>query len=168
MLGDYLFHSAMLPGSGEFCLNRILKPGAYARKPTVNRIPKLDVENVSFIYGQYDWMDPMGGLEVQRRCNEMREVGAKTPKVDVQGVRHAGHMLMIENWEETNSAIILAAGGKLDWNAPLPGQFTDGRGVGFFKGSRFRKPSADDEPSAASADDSVVKPSPVVDPVGTS
>ena len=91
----------------------------------------------------------------------------KAPKVDVQGVRHAGHMLMIENWEETNSAIILAAGGKLDWKAPLPGQFSDGRDVGFFKGSRFRKSDAVDEPNTTPADDSVVKPSPVVDPVGT-
>ena len=80
LLGDYLFHSAMLPGSGEFSLNRILKPGAYARKPTVSRIPNLAVSHVSFVYGQYDWMDCSGGLGVQRRCQDMHQAGEKVRK----------------------------------------------------------------------------------------
>ena len=138
VLGDYLFHSAMLPGSGEFSLNRILKPGAYARKPMVSRIPNLNVSNVSFAYGQYDWMDSSGGLEVQRRCEEMRRSGKEAPQVEVFGVSKAGHMLQIENWEETNAAIILAAGGRPD-GSHLPGRFSDGIDEGrFFKGSRFR------------------------------
>ena len=139
LLGDYLFHSAMLPGSGEFSLNRILKPGAYARKPTVSRIPNLAISHVSFVYGQYDWMDCSGGLEVQRRCQDMHQAGEKVPQVDVFGISKAGHMLQIENWEETNSAIILASGGKLEGGAHLPGRFTEGVDEGkFFKGSRFR------------------------------
>jgi len=139
VLGDYLFHSAMLPGSGEFSLNRILKPGAYARKPTVSRIPNLDVDHVSFVYGQYDWMDCSGGLEVQRRCQEMHKTGSQVPQVEVFGVSKAGHMLQIENWEETNAAIILAAGGKPEEGSHLPGRFAEGVDEGmFFKGSRFR------------------------------
>jgi cardiolipin-specific phospholipase len=139
VLGDYLFHSAMLPGSGEFSLNRILKPGAYARKPTVSRIPNLKVDSVSFVYGQYDWMDCSGGLEVQRRCQEMYKAGKEVPRVEVYGVSKAGHMLQIENWQETNAAIILAAGGKPDEGSHHPGRFIEGVDDGrFFKGSRFR------------------------------
>ena len=131
----------MLPGSGEFSLNRILKPGAYARKPIVSRIPNLNVSNVSFAYGQYDWMDSSGGLEVQRRCEEMRKSGKEAPHIEVFGVSKAGHMLQIENWEETNAAIILAAGGRPD-GSHLPGRFTEGNDEGrFFKGSRFRSSS---------------------------
>lgn len=168
MLGDYLYHNAMLPGSGEFCLNRILKPGAYARKPTVDRIPRLAVGNVTFVYGQNDWMDPTGGLEVQRRCHEMRVAGEMAPEVEVHGVRDAGHLLMLENWEEFNSAVILGAGGMVSSGAPVPGRFTSGQEHDQF----FRKPSfarqADEEKVVAVTEDVAEgeRPPPAVEPVG--
>jgi hypothetical protein len=43
---------------------------AYARKPTVYRIPNVKVPHITFIYGEYDWMDVNGGLDVQRICHE--------------------------------------------------------------------------------------------------
>ena len=71
-LTDYLYTNAMLPGSGEYCLNKILKPTAFAHKPTLHRIPLLKVKNVAFIHGQRDWMDPTGGVQTMKKCNKLR------------------------------------------------------------------------------------------------
>mmetsp|Transcript_7931 Transcript_7931/g.11316 ORF Transcript_7931/g.11316 Transcript_7931/m.11316 type:complete len:449 (+) Transcript_7931:1-1347(+) len=121
-LSEYLYRNAVLPGSGEQCLNKVLKPFARSKKPTVYRVPKLKVDNVSFIYGQYDWMDVSAGVKVQRICETMPKEGKHVPNINVYTVRNAGHLLMLENWEEFNSAVILAGGGagKLSHNAPKP------------------------------------------------
>lgn len=91
---------------------------AYARKPTVYRIPKLKVPHITFIYGEHDWMDVNGGLDVQQICDENTTAyhsnddngvnAVKPPYVDVLVVKHAGHLLMLENWEEFNNSILLA------------------------------------------------------------
>jgi cardiolipin-specific phospholipase len=114
-LTDYLYWNAILPGSGEYCLNRILNPMAYAKKPLVHRIPHLLVKNVSFVYGALDWMDPWAALDVQRLCDD----NEKSPRVQVYGVQHAGHLLMLDNWEEFNAAVLLSCGAtQLETNAP--------------------------------------------------
>jgi cardiolipin-specific phospholipase len=135
---NYLYTNAILPGSGENCLNAILKPGAFARKPAVYRIPELKVKDVSFVYGQRDWMDPTGGLEAQKLSWEKKARGEEAPDVEVIGVRNAGHLLMLDNYEEFNSAVILSAGGKLRHGAPRPLYFNyqDNR-EGFFQSQRI-------------------------------
>eukprot|EP00555_Chaetoceros_dichaeta_P006803 CAMPEP_0198275846 /NCGR_PEP_ID=MMETSP1447-20131203/64996_1 /TAXON_ID=420782 /ORGANISM="Chaetoceros dichaeta, Strain CCMP1751" /LENGTH=427 /DNA_ID=CAMNT_0043970751 /DNA_START=485 /DNA_END=1768 /DNA_ORIENTATION=+ len=143
-LVEYLYANAVLPGSGADCLNKILKPMAYAKKPTIDRIPLLNVRDIAIIYGQNDWMDPKAGLNVKKRCEELRTSGKEeTPKISVFGVKDAGHLLMLENWEEFNSAVILAGGGgkRLSKQAHLP--FTcsqsDESDTGFFNKPRFAK-----------------------------
>jgi len=139
-LGEYSYCNAVLPGSGADCLNTILKPMAFARKPTIDRIPLLDVRDISFIYGQNDWMDPSAGLAVQQKCEELRTSGTKTPNVSVFGVKDAGHLLMLENWEEFNSAVVLAGGGgkRLSKEARLPFRCSclDGSATNFFNKPR--------------------------------
>jgi hypothetical protein len=84
---------------------------ATARKPTVFRIPNLKVPHITFIYGEYDWMDLNGGLDVQRICDEKKRTvddNQPPPEVDVLVVKGAGHLLMLENWEEFNNAILYA------------------------------------------------------------
>ncbi|KAL3811132.1 hypothetical protein ACHAXA_006180 [Cyclostephanos tholiformis] len=90
---------------------------------------------IHMIYGQRDWMDYRGGLDSQRACRERRvewerrrrrrmemgggdgghygDVGPPPPRVYVHGVRDAGHLLMLDNHEEFNAAVILAAGGDM-------------------------------------------------------
>jgi cardiolipin-specific phospholipase len=135
-LGDYLYTNALLPPSGEFCLNRILEPVALARKPTVDRIPLLKVPHITFVYGQNDWMDIQGGLDVQKACDTKRQQlqtsnenagvspdilhdqhtgrapGNLPPKVHVHLVKEAGHLLMLDNWHEFNSSVIMAGLGR--------------------------------------------------------
>ena len=111
-----------------------------------------DGMEVHFIYGENDWMDYKGGLEVQRLCwkkrlewkqmreqrvqaekqqvndgisNSQEDLPAPPPKVFVHGVRNAGHLLMLDNYEEFNAALIIAAGGeeKLPPNFPRPVEF---------------------------------------------
>ena len=109
-----------LPGSGEHCLNKVLYPGAFAKRPSEYRIPNLKVPKVTFLYGETDWMDPRGGLIVQRKCQAQPD---SSPEVDVYSIRKAGHLLMLENWMEFNAAVILGAGGSVEHlppNTPLP------------------------------------------------
>ena len=120
VLCDYLYTNNTLPGSGEYALNRVLKPIAYARNPTVNRIPKLKVSKISFLYGQDDWMDPTSGTEVQKICEKM---GDGAPNVDLWIVEDAGHLMFLENWEGFNAAMIVADDGVIPPGSPTPKKF---------------------------------------------
>jgi len=117
LLAEYAYTGNVLPGSGDQCLQRILKPGAMAKKPLLRRIPKLDVEKVSFFYGVHDWMDCRGGLDVQQLCldaaaaADASNTATTPPKVDVYQVKNAGHLLMLENSEGFNNAMLMAAAG---------------------------------------------------------
>lgn len=141
-LTEYLYSNATLPGSGEYCLNRLMNPLAYAKRPAVYRIPKLRVKSVSFIYGSNDWMDPRGGLEVQRSCEEMKQNGQSAPEVEVHGVRNAGHLLLLDNWEEFNAAVIIAGGGlgALPPGGPRPSRLEpSANNEGFFQKESWQR-----------------------------
>jgi cardiolipin-specific phospholipase len=127
-LGEYLYTNAALPASGEDCLKNVLKPTAFARVPTLHRIPRLKVKHVSFIYGQTDWMDPTGGIEVMEKVEQLdKNSDHSPPTVEVYGVKNAGHLLMLENWKEFNSAMVIAMGRRhaLPTKAPLPYKVLD-------------------------------------------
>lgn len=130
-LGEYLYQNSMLPGSGEDCLCEILTAGAFAKVPLINRIPEIKSSSddgegleVHFVYGENDWMDWRGGVDVQRVChqkmqdnnmmtnttNQSSSSSSQPPKVFVHGVRNAGHLLMLENYKEFNAAMAIAAG----------------------------------------------------------
>jgi cardiolipin-specific phospholipase len=122
---DYLYYNSVLPPSGEQCLNRILQPNVMARKPLLNRIPHLQVTNVSFLYGMHDWMEYTAGVETQVQCQQRRaQHGKFSPSVDVFRVRDAGHLLMLDNWEEVNAGIVASVKGvealhKIGYNVPI-------------------------------------------------
>lgn len=111
-LTDYLYYNITLPGSGEYALTRLLTPNAFAKDPLVHRIPKLlaaHISNIAFLYGDVDWMDPNGGgLEVERRSNNNNH---HPVAVRVYQVPKAGHLLMLDNWQDFEAAIVMAAGG---------------------------------------------------------
>lgn len=139
-LGQYLYQNSMLPGSGEYCLSHILTSTAFARLPLVKRIADIKSDDgkgmeIHFIFGENDWMDYRGGIETQRLCFKKREELLKQkhvstdsnlpPKVFVHGVRDAGHLLMLDNHDEFNAAVIIAAGGEsnLPPHFPKPVEF---------------------------------------------
>jgi len=163
-LTNYLYTNCILPGSAEDSLNRFLKPMAFAKNPAVDRIPNLKVKHVSFIYGQMDWMNPTGGLEAQRLCIEKHSKGETAPNVDVLGVKNAGHLLMLENWQEFNSAVTISAGRDISSDDPQPvlfnatNKYNDGKT--FFVRPQFQRQPRN-QPDTTS--DTNTTPSPVLD-----
>jgi pimeloyl-ACP methyl ester carboxylesterase len=106
-LTEYLYtNNGLLPGSGEYCLPRLLKPSVFGLLPLQYRIPLLRVQSCSFLYGDSDWMDSNGGLFVEQACAERKLNGLAAPNVDVYQVRQAGHLLMLENSDEFNNGLI--------------------------------------------------------------
>lgn len=100
-LTNYLYYNMTSAASGEYAVQRLLSPLAFAKEPTVHRIPNLKVKNITFLYGETDWMDSSAGLQVKKRRND----------VDVYRVPKAGHLLMLENYQDFEKAFSMAAGG---------------------------------------------------------
>ena len=122
VLTNYLYLLNALPGSGEHCLPKLLNPFAMGRKPLQHRIPALNVKSCSFLYGESDWMDANGGLLIEQACAQQKLQGQHAPDIDVYQVSKAGHLLMLDNYEEFNNGLVMAAGHlqKLVEDAPLP------------------------------------------------
>ncbi|KAK9695817.1 hypothetical protein K7432_012771 [Basidiobolus ranarum] len=95
-LKDYLYHISSMSGSGEYALGTILKPGAFARKPLIDRLHELKVPT-TFLYGAVDWMDYRHALEVRKRMNVPTKVVV---------IPRAGHQLFIENPVDFDNAVI--------------------------------------------------------------
>ncbi|KAG5981673.1 hypothetical protein E4U55_002682 [Claviceps digitariae] len=98
-LHEYSFSIFKQKGSGEYALAYILAPGAYARRPLINRIHQVGRQPlpqqssisttttttgnltpatprketgipVVFMYGENDWMDVAGGLAAEQKLKE--------------------------------------------------------------------------------------------------
>jgi hypothetical protein len=109
-LADYLYYSALLPGSAEYCASKFLTaPYLLAKRPLVDRIPRLRVPSVTFLYGSHDWMDSTGGLQSQLRSDDRRRRGEEAPEIGVYRVDRAGHLLMLDNYQEFNAGVALAS-----------------------------------------------------------
>ncbi|ORX91650.1 alpha/beta-hydrolase [Basidiobolus meristosporus CBS 931.73] len=95
-LKDYIYHISSMSGSGEYALGTILEPGAFARKPLIDRLHELKVPT-TFLYGAVDWMDHRHALEARKRM--------KVP-TKVVVIPRAGHQLFIENPVDFDNAVI--------------------------------------------------------------
>ncbi|SPO48779.1 related to CLD1 - mitochondrial cardiolipin-specific phospholipase [Moesziomyces antarcticus] len=95
-------------GSGEYCLAHILAPGAYARRPMVERIERLKMP-MSFLYGEHDWMDVRGGKEAVKR---LRKQGNAQTNCFV--VPNSGHHIYLDNPSPYNSLIARILRGQAD------------------------------------------------------
>lgn len=101
-LTNYLYYNMTSAASGEYAVQRLLSPFAFAKEPTIYRIPNLKVKNISFLYGENDWMDASAGLQVKKRRND----------INVYRVPNAGHLLMLENCQDFEKAFCMGAGGR--------------------------------------------------------
>ncbi|KAH6895549.1 Alpha/Beta hydrolase protein [Thelonectria olida] len=130
-LHDYSFSIFKQKGSGEYALAYLLAPGAYARRPVINRIqevgrqpiPQTDSAKVLketgipivFMYGENDWMDVAGGLAAQEKLNQTKrkvlqhateeEKRSENGSTKVLLVSKAGHHLYLDNPDEFNDMI---------------------------------------------------------------
>ncbi|KAH6915391.1 abhydrolase domain-containing protein 4 [Coprinopsis sp. MPI-PUGE-AT-0042] len=99
-LHDYILNITLAKGSGEYCISHLLEPGAHARLPIVDRIAKVRVP-VTFVYGDTDWMDPVGGMQ---SVEKLRQAGNGEGKMYV--VNNAGHHLYLDNPEAVNTLLV--------------------------------------------------------------
>jgi cardiolipin-specific phospholipase len=74
-------------GSGEYCINHILAPNTQARMPLADRVADLRKDMpVIFVYGDHDWMDPIGG---KQSIEAMKKAGNKNGRLYI--IDNAGH-----------------------------------------------------------------------------
>ncbi|OAA68875.1 hypothetical protein ISF_03250 [Cordyceps fumosorosea ARSEF 2679] len=133
-LHDYAFSIFKQKGSGEYALAYILAPGAYARRPVINRIQDVGRQPlpanqtattagltketgfpIVFMYGENDWMDVAGGLASEEKLKKAKadalarateeERRAENGSVKVVIVPKAGHHLYLDNAEFFNDAV---------------------------------------------------------------
>jgi cardiolipin-specific phospholipase len=128
-LHDYSFSIFKQKGSGEYALAYILAPGAFARRPVINRIQNVgrqplkgpDGETIAketgipvvFMYGENDWMDVAGGLASEEKLKQVKanvmRTGTEEEKSSENGsckvviVPKAGHHLYLDNAEFFNN-----------------------------------------------------------------
>ncbi|KAK7418544.1 hypothetical protein QQX98_003889 [Neonectria punicea] len=131
-LHDYSFSIFKQKGSGEYALAYILAPGAYARRPVINRIHEVGRQTIPqpgnaqslketgipivFMYGENDWMDVAGGLAAKEKLNQAKRQallnGTEEEKRRENGstkvilIPKAGHHLYLDNPDEFNDTIL--------------------------------------------------------------
>ncbi|CAJ1965449.1 unnamed protein product [Cylindrotheca closterium] len=111
---NYLYYLAMVPGFGENMLNRFLRSSSHGIQPTIDRIPHLQVPQVSIIYGESDWMDIEGGIEA---CEQSR--APHKTHVEVYQLADAGHLMMLDNWRGFYAGIVtMVCGGRENTRLP--------------------------------------------------
>ncbi|KAK2590036.1 hypothetical protein QQS21_012289 [Conoideocrella luteorostrata] len=130
-LHDYSFSIFKQKGSGEYALAYILAPGAYARRPVINRIqhvgrqaiPQPDGSKpiketgipIVFMYGENDWMDVAGGLASEEKIKQAKiqallegtdeEKRNENGSVRVVVIPKAGHHLYLDNPDKFNEVL---------------------------------------------------------------
>ena len=84
----------------------------------------VDLKHRECVMKQVDWEESQG----QRKQTTHDDTGnndSPPQTVHAHGVKDAGHLLMLENYQEFNAALIIAAGGeeKVPSNVPRPVEF---------------------------------------------
>jgi cardiolipin-specific phospholipase len=101
VMHNYAYNIFRLHGSGEYALAYLLAPGAYARRPLIERVKLLQNDNllkrVTWIYGSYDWMDVNAGKEASEKLGDL--------DTDLIVVDKAGHNVHLDNPEGFNRII---------------------------------------------------------------
>lgn len=96
----YSYNTFVAKGSGEHALTRVLAPGALARYPLLNRLPKnLKVDSL-FLYGDKDWMSKEAGHTLVKEIN--RE-GISSSEYEV--IRDAGHHVYLDNPKDFKDSV---------------------------------------------------------------
>ena len=100
-LSQYAYQIFRQRGSGEYALAYLLAPGAYARRPLIERVKGLQndtvLKKVTWLYGSYDWMDVDAGREASERLGDI--------ETDVIVVDRAGHNVHLDNPDGFNRII---------------------------------------------------------------
>jgi cardiolipin-specific phospholipase len=96
----YCYNTFVAKASGEYALTRILGPGALARHPLLNRIPKQISSESLWLYGDVDWMSKEAGKTITDEINREGNV-----KADYDIITGAGHHLYLDNTVAFNNRV---------------------------------------------------------------
>jgi len=101
-LHEYILNITLAKGSGEYCITHILAPNTQARRPLVDRIADLRKDMpVTFVYGDHDWMDPIGG---QQSIEAMKKAGNNNGRMYI--INNSGHHVYLDNVSTVNDLLI--------------------------------------------------------------
>lgn len=100
LLHKYVYGIFQSPGSGEYMLNYLLKPGAEPRKPLKDRPFEKVNFDYSWWYGTEDWMNVEGGHEC---TGKLRNVGKKSNVIEIA---NAGHHIYLDNSKAFNKFVL--------------------------------------------------------------
>ena len=93
---------------------QLLQAGAYAKQPLMERIPKLRIPKVDFIYGESDWMSPRHGLALRDRraaaAQAAKPYDSVGPQITVRILENAGHNALIDTPIAFVKAFVAAVG----------------------------------------------------------
>ncbi|CAE8643961.1 unnamed protein product, partial [Polarella glacialis] len=118
-LADYIYFGwSEGAASSEMILGAILHPGAWAKRPLCDRLPKIRVPRIEMIYGDRDWMDARHGNAVAEQCQASTTTATattptetvRTPRIWVQLLTSAGHYGHLENVSGFVQALTQALG----------------------------------------------------------
>lgn len=96
----YCYNTFVAKASGEYALTRVLGPGALARYPLLNRVPKHLTQESLWLYGDVDWMSKEAGKTI---TDEINTHGKAHAHYDI--VSQAGHHLYLDNPTEFDSKV---------------------------------------------------------------
>ncbi|KAF4318702.1 hypothetical protein JM18_006546 [Phytophthora kernoviae] len=100
-LGDYIYNNWALKSSGERAMTTHLAPGAHAIRPLVDLLTPENVKMpLTFIYGEYDWMDYRHGQGIVERFKSADRAA------DLYRVPNGGHQMFMENPDEFSRMLI--------------------------------------------------------------
>eukprot|EP01134_Creolimax_fragrantissima_P002104 CFRG2104T1 len=97
-LTKYMYHTASLPGSGEYALKAFFLPGengVYGVIPLGERLSQLSISRtpVTFFYGEMDWMNVTDAYDIAPNM---------TPKPSIYVIEGAGHNIFLDNADAFN------------------------------------------------------------------
>ena len=102
LLHKYSYGIFQARGSGEYMLNYLLAPGADARHPLIAQgVHKLQC-NLSWWYGEEDWMDKKGG----ELCSKIVNNYHKDNKSNVKIFKNSGHHIYLDTIDGFNQALL--------------------------------------------------------------
>lgn len=102
LLHRYTYAIFQGPGSGEYMLNYLLKPGANPRHPMISRDIHKTNFDFSWWYGKDDWMNKDGGYICSQKINSYHN-GFKS---DVMEIENSGHHIYLDNAKKFNNLLL--------------------------------------------------------------
>ncbi|KAH3668518.1 hypothetical protein OGAPHI_002272 [Ogataea philodendri] len=96
IINEYTTKILLAKGSGEFALTRILAPGAVAKLPMIERLPKRIKVKSLWLYGEVDWMSKEGGYQIVKNINEINKDNSDA-RAKFRILKNAGHHVYLDN-----------------------------------------------------------------------